>query len=337
MDIFRTIPYIPNEIKIEDIGENRIRVSVWPFEPRSAITFAHPLRRLLYSCTPGYAPVMLHIDGVAHEFDSVRGITEDVTPFIVNLKSIYFAGKGSEVKDTIRVNYEFTGPMELRGANLVNDEVDVVNKDAYLATINEDAKFSFSLVIKRSIDFMPSELVRKDKDFTGEVGLIPLDAFFSPVKEVVYRIEDVLVEDNPNFEKIVFEIETNGQVAPIDAFKNAVAVAQTQLNIFGEDVAVLSPDSGNAAEDVVDIKNLLVKIDTLNLSTRCFHCLDKIGIQYIGELVMMSENDLKNIKNMGKKSFDEIAEKLSSFGYPIGTSLSTEVLEAFNKKIGRSK
>ncbi|WP_304208759.1 DNA-directed RNA polymerase subunit alpha [Helicobacter canis] len=337
MDIFRTIPYIPNEIKIEDIGENRIRVSVWPFEPRSAITFAHPLRRLLYSCTPGYAPVMLHIDGVAHEFDSVRGITEDVTPFIVNLKSIYFAGKGSEVKDTIRVNYEFTGPMELRGANLVNDEVDVVNKDAYLATINEDAKFSFSLVIKRSIDFMPSELVRKDKDFTGEVGLIPLDAFFSPVKEAVYRIEDVLVEDNPNFEKIVFEIETNGQVAPIDAFKNAVAVAQTQLNIFGEDVAVLSPDSGNAAEDVVDIKNLLVKIDTLNLSTRCFHCLDKIGIQYIGELVMMSENDLKNIKNMGKKSFDEIAEKLSSFGYPIGTSLSTEVLEAFNKKIGRSK
>lgn len=337
MDIFRTIPYIPNEIKIEDIGENRIRVSVWPFEPRSAITFAHPLRRLLYSCTPGYAPVMLHIDGVAHEFDSVRGITEDVTPFIVNLKSIYFAGKGSEVKDTIRVNYEFTGPMELRGANLVNDEVDVVNKDAYLATINEDAKFSFSLVIKRSIDFMPSELVRKDKDFIGEVGLIPLDAFFSPVKEAVYRIEDVLVEDNPNFEKIVFEIETNGQVAPIDAFKNAVAVAQTQLNIFGEDVAVLSPDSGNAAEDVVDIKNLLVKIDTLNLSTRCFHCLDKIGIQYIGELVMMSENDLKNIKNMGKKSFDEIAEKLSSFGYPIGTSLSTEVLEAFNKKIGRSK
>ena len=337
MDIFRTIPYIPNEIKIEDIGENRIRVSVWPFEPRSAITFAHPLRRLLYSCTPGYAPVMLHIDGVAHEFDSVRGITEDVTPFIVNLKSIYFAGKGSEVKDTIRVNYEFTGPMELRGANLVNDEVDVVNKDAYLATINGDAKFSFSLVIKRSIDFMPSELVRKDKDFTGEVGLIPLDAFFSPVKEAVYRIEDVLVEDNPNFEKIVFEIETNGQVAPIDAFKNAVAVAQTQLNIFGEDVAVLSPDSGNAAEDVVDIKNLLVKIDTLNLSTRCFHCLDKIGIQYIGELVMMSENDLKNIKNMGKKSFDEIAEKLSSFGYPIGTSLSTEVLEAFNKKIGRSK
>ena len=337
MDIFRTIPYIPNEIKIEDIGENRIRVSVWPFEPRSAITFAHPLRRLLYSCTPGYAPVMLHIDGVAHEFDSVRGITEDVTPFIVNLKSIYFAGKGSEVKDTIRVNYEFTGPMELRGANLVNDEVDVVNKDAYLATINEDAKFSFSLVIKRSIDFMPSELVRKDKDFTGEVGLIPLDAFFSPVKEAVYRIEDVLVEDNPNFEKIVFEIETKGQVAPIDAFKNAVAVAQTQLNIFGEDVAVLSPDSGNAAEDVVDIKNLLVKIDTLNLSTRCFHCLDKIGIQYIGELVMMSENDLKNIKNMGRKSFDEIAEKLSSFGYPIGTSLSTEVLEAFNKKIGRSK
>ena len=100
------------------------------------------------------------------------------------------------------MNYEFNGPMELRGANLVNDEIDVVNKDAYLATINEDAKFSFSIVVKRSIGFKPNDLVRKDKDFTGEVGLIPLDAYFSPVKRVVYDIEDVLVEDNPNFEKI---------------------------------------------------------------------------------------------------------------------------------------
>lgn len=337
MDIFKTIPHIPNEIKIEDLGENRIRVSVWPFEPSYAITFAHPLRRLMLSCTPGYAPVMLHIDGVAHEFDSVRGIAEDVAPFIVNLKNIRFTNKGSDIKDTVRVNYEFTGPMELRGANLASDEIDVVNKDAYLATINEDAKFRFSLVIKRSIGLKPNDLVRKDKDFTGEIGLIPLDAYFTPVKSAVYRIEDVLVEDNPNFEKIVFEIETDGQVAPIDVFKNAIAMAQTQLNIFGQDVAVLNPDSNTPAEDIVDIKNLLVKIDTLNFSTRCFHCLDKIGIQYIGELVMMSENDLKNIKNLGKKSFDEIAEKLSSFGYPIGTSLSAEVLEAFNKKIGRSK
>lgn len=335
MDIFKTVPHIPNEIKIEDIGSNRIRVSVWPFEPGYAITFAHPLKRLMLLCTPGYAPVMLHIDGVAHEFDSVRGIAEDVTPFIVNLKNIRFTSKGKEIKDTVRVEYEFSGPMELRGANLANDEIEVVNKDAYLATINEDAKFKFSLVIKRSIGFKPNDLVRKDQDFTGEVGLIPLDAYFTPVKKVLYNIENVLVEDNPNYERIVFEIETDGQSAPIDVFKNAIAMAKTQLSIFGEDVAISSPDAGVSGDDMVDIKNLLIKIETLNLSTRCFHCLDKIGIQYVGELVLMSENDIKNIKNMGKKSFDEIAEKLSSFGYPIGTSLSQDVLNAFNKKIGR--
>ncbi|WP_407380327.1 DNA-directed RNA polymerase subunit alpha [Helicobacter sp.] len=335
MDIFKTVPHIPNEIKIEDIGSNRIRVSVWPFEPGYAITFAHPLKRLMLLCTPGYAPVMLHIDGVAHEFDSVRGIAEDVTPFIVNLKNIRFTSKGKEIKDTVRVEYEFSGPMELRGANLANDEIEVVNKDAYLATINEDAKFKFSLVIKRSIGFKPNDLVRKDQDFTGEVGLIPLDAYFTPVKKVLYNIENVLVEDNPNYERIVFEIETDGQSAPIDVFKNAIAMAKTQLGIFGEDVAISSPDAGVSGDDMVDIKNLLIKIETLNLSTRCFHCLDKIGIQYVGELVLMSENDIKNIKNMGKKSFDEIAEKLSSFGYPIGTSLSQDVLNAFNKKIGR--
>ncbi len=337
MDIFKTIPHIPSEIQMEEIGENHIRICVWPFEPGYAITFAHPLRRLMLSCTPGYAPVMLHIDGVSHEFDSVRGIVEDVTPFIMNLKNIRFINKDTEIKNTIRLNYEFNGPMELRGANLVNDEIDVVNKDAYLATINEDAKFSFSIVVKRSIGFKPNDLVRKDKDFTGEVGLIPLDAYFSPVKRVVYDIEDVLVEDNPNFEKIVFDIETDGQVAPLDVFKNAIAMAQAQLSIFGSDVSVLNPDMKVPTEDTVDIKNLLIKIDTLNLSTRCFHCLDKIGVQYVGELVLMSENDLKNIKNMGKKSFDEIAEKLSSFGYPIGTSLSPEVLNAFHKKIGKIK
>ncbi len=337
MDIFKTIPHIPSEIQMEEIGENHIRICVWPFEPGYAITFAHPLRRLMLSCTPGYAPVMLHIDGVSHEFDSVRGIVEDVTPFIMNLKNIRFINKDTEIKNTIRLNYEFNGPMELRGANLVNDEIDVVNKDAYLATINEDAKFSFSIVVKRSIGFKPNDLVRKDKDFTGEVGLIPLDAYFSPVKRVVYDIEDVLVEDNPNFEKIVFDIETDGQVAPLDIFKNAIAMAQAQLSIFGSDVSVLNPDMKVPTEDTVDIKNLLIKIDTLNLSTRCFHCLDKIGVQYVGELVLMSENDLKNIKNMGKKSFDEIAEKLSSFGYPIGTSLSPEVLNAFHKKIGKIK
>lgn len=337
MDIFKTVPHVPNEIKIEDIGKNRIRVSVWPFEPGYAITFAHPLKRLMLSCTPGYAPVMLQIDGVAHEFDSVRGIAEGVTPFIVNLKNIRFTNKGKEIKNTFRLNYEFSGPMELRGANLANDEIDVVNKDAYLATINEDAKFKFSIVVKRSIGFKPNEMVRKDQDFTGELGLIPLDAYFMPVKEVVYSIEDVLVEDNPNYEKIIFEIETDGQVAPINVFKNAIAMAQAQLNIFGEDVAISSPESSASTDDAVDIKNLLIKIETLNLSTRCFHCLDKIGIQYVGELVSMSENDIKNIKNMGKKSFDEIAEKLSSFGYPVGTSPSQDVLNAFNKKIGRSK
>ena len=108
MDIFKTVPHIPNEIKIEDIGSNRIRVSVWPFEPGYAITFAHPLKRLMLLCTPGYAPVMLHIDGVAHEFDSVRGIAEDVTPFIVNLKNIRFTSKGKEIKDTVRVEYELS-------------------------------------------------------------------------------------------------------------------------------------------------------------------------------------------------------------------------------------
>ncbi len=337
MDIFKTIPYIPTDNQVEEIEANRIKVSVWPFEPGYAITFAHPLRRLMLSCTPGYAPITIQIDGVAHEFDSIRGVSEDVVLFITNLKNIRFSSKDSELKNTIHLHYEFKGPMVLYGANLVNDDIDVVNKDMYLATINEDATLNFSLIVKRSIGFKPNELVRKDKDFSGEVGVIPLDAYFTPVKRANYEIEDVLVEDNPNFEKIIFDIETDGQVAPLDVFKNAIAIAQAHFSVFGNELFVLNPDIKTSAEDSIDLKNLLVRIDTLNLSTRCFHCLDKIGVQYIGELVKMSENDLKNIKNMGKKSFDEIAEKLASFGYPVGKGLPQEVANAFDKKIGKIK
>lgn len=337
MDIFKTIPHIPTDIQVVEKGKDRIQVSVWPFEPGYAITFAHPLRRLMLSCTPGYAPVTLQINGVSHEFDSIRGIIEDVATFIVNLKNIRFSNKGKELQNTINLHYEFKGPMVLRGANLVTDEIDVVNKDAYLATINDDASFGFSIVVKRSIGFKPNEAIRKDKEFSNEIGVIPLDAYFTPVKRVVYEIEDVLVEDNPNYEKIVFDIETDGQVAPLDVFKNSIAMAQAHLGIFGSDVSVLNPDIKIPTEDSLDLKTLLIKIDTLNLSTRCFHCLDKIGVQYIGELVLMKENELKGIKNMGKKSFDEIAEKLASLGYPIGTSLSTEVSNAFNKKIAKTK
>ena len=137
MKTIKTEPYTPESIKVEEVGENHITITVAPFESGYAITFAHPLRRLLLSSSVGYAAIALKIDGVTHEFDSIRGIVEDVSQFIANLKNIRFSIKDKQNDSSVDLSYNFNGPMVLNGGDLVNDLADVVNPDIYLATINE--------------------------------------------------------------------------------------------------------------------------------------------------------------------------------------------------------
>ncbi|MGN8436764.1 DNA-directed RNA polymerase subunit alpha C-terminal domain-containing protein, partial [Helicobacter pylori] len=158
------------------------------------------------------------------------------------------------------------------------------------------------------------------------------DGSFTPIKNVVYEIENVLVEGDPNYEKIIFDIETDGQIDPYKAFLSAVKVMSKQLGVFGERPIANTEYSGDYAQRD-DAKDLSTKIESMNLSARCFNCLDKIGIKYVGELVLMSEEELKGVKNMGKKSYDEIAEKLNDLGYPVGTELSPEQRESLKKRL----
>lgn len=323
-------PYIPTDISIEEVSSNRIKISAYPFESGYAITLAHPLRRLLLLSSVGYAPTALKIQGVTHEFDSIRGIVEDVSHFISNLKNIRFLIK-DETLDSVQVHYEFKGPMVLSANELANESVDVVNPEAYLATINENASISFSLIVQKGIGYVPSESIR------GKIAedYIPLDAYFTPVKKAIYEIENVLVEDNPNYEKIIFDIETDGQIEPLTAFKEAISVMHKQMSIFGVDLSATPNGSKSISEDSGELKTLMIKIDTLNLSARCFNCLDRSGLKYVGELVIMSENELKNIKNMGKKSYDEITEKLEELGYPVGGEISEDILQLLNRKLAK--
>ncbi|TLD97562.1 DNA-directed RNA polymerase subunit alpha [Helicobacter jaachi] len=332
MNMIKIEPYIPTDIKIDEISTNRIKISAFPFEAGYAITLAHPIRRLLLSSSVGYAPTALKIQGVTHEFDSIRGIVEDVSHFISNLKNIRFFIKDKEL-DSVQLQYDFKGPMVLTASELANDAVGIVNPEAYLATINENATISFSLIVQKGIGYVPSESIR------GKIAedYIPLDAYFTPVKKAVYEIENVLVEDNPNYEKIVFDIETDGQIEPLTAFKEAIAIMHKQMGIFGVDLNAASSGAKNIAEDSGELKTLMIKIDTLNLSARCFNCLDRSGLKYVGELVTMTENELKNIKNMGKKSYDEIAEKLEELGYPVGSELADDIVQLLNRKMAKIK
>lgn len=330
MKTIKITPFVPTNIDVEALTPNRAKISAYPFETGYGITIAHPIRRLLMSSSVGYAITGIKIDGVTHEFDSIRGVSEDVSLFLINLRKLQFVIKNTDANQVI-VSYSFSGEKILLGNDLKNDEVDVINSDVYLATINDDAKINFSLIINKGIGYVASE------DIRGTIldGFIPVDAYFSPVKNVVYDIENVLVKDDPTFEKVIFDIETDGRLSAVDAFKNAMSIMDTQLNIFKSELKISTTSVREAEPEAQENKILFQKIETLNFSARCSNCLDKKGIRYIGEIVLMKEAELKDIKNLGKRSYDEIVDKLKEIGYEVGATLPNSVKEALAKKLNK--
>jgi len=327
MKKIKTTPLAPQEFEVEQIGENEANIMAYPFETGYAISLAHPLRRFLLSSSVGYAPIAIKIDGAKHEFDSVRGMLEDISDFILNLKEIRFKLNG-EATET-EINYSFSGPCTITGADLINDEVEIVTPEATLATLNEDSTLNFSVKIAQGIGYVASEDTYEEL----EEGYIALDAFFTPVRSATYKIENVLVEDNPNFERVILNIKTDGQITPLDAFRNALEVMYAQLAVFNSEISVKAPVTIERVEENPDIKKLSTHIDSLGLSARSFNCLDRSQIKLIGEIALMSPNDLKNVKNLGKKSYDEIVEKVQEFGFAVGADLADDVVTALKKKI----
>jgi len=327
MKKIKTSPLLPQEFVVEQISDTEANVIAFPFETGYAVSLAHPLRRFLLSSSVGYAPVAIKIEGAKHEFDSVRGMLEDISDFIINLKGIRFKLK-DDAKEA-EITYSFAGPCEIKGSDLDTDEVEIVTPDAFLATLNDDATLNFTIKIFQGIGYVPSEDIREELD----EGYIALDAFFTPVRKATYAIENVLVEDNPNFEKVVLNIVTDGQISPLDAFRNALEVMHAQLNVFSSEISIQAPATIERVEESPELKKLTARIDDLGLSARSFNCLDRSNIKYIGEIVLMSQNDLKNVKNLGKKSYEEILEKLTETGFSEGENLSDDLLSALKKKI----
>ena len=327
MKKIKTSPLLPQEFVVEQISDTEANVIAYPFETGYAVSLAHPLRRFLLSSSVGYAPVAIKIEGAKHEFDSVRGMLEDISDFIINLKGIRFKLK-DDAKEA-EITYSFAGPCEIKGSDLANDEVEIVTPDAFLATLNDDATLNFTIKIFQGIGYVPSEDIREELD----EGYIALDAFFTPVRKATYAIENVLVEDNPNFEKVVLNIVTDGQISPLDAFRNALEVMHAQLNVFSSEISIQAPATIERVEESPELKKLTARIDDLGLSARSFNCLDRSNIKYIGEIVLMSQNDLKNVKNLGKKSYEEILEKLNETGFAVGENLSDDLVSALKKKI----
>ncbi|RUM72535.1 MAG: DNA-directed RNA polymerase subunit alpha [Sulfurovum sp.] len=328
----KVAPFMPTEVQVNEISKNHAEIIAYPFESGYAVTLAHPLRRLILGSSIGYAPISIKIEGAAHEFDNIRGMHEDVAVFIINLKNIRF--KIKDESDKVELKYSFSGHKEVTAQDLNNDQIEIVNGNLPLATLNEDAELNFTVVISKGIGYVPSEDLRDDV----ATDAIALDAFFTPVRKANYKIDPVLVEDNPNFEKITFDIETDGQLGPVEAFTNALEVMNKQLSVFNGVLDVdISTTPVKRSSDDSELKPFMQTVDSLGLSARSFNSLDRAGIKFLGELVLMSENEIKNIKNLGKKSLDEINECLVEHGYGSDFELAESTRINLVKKIEQQK
>jgi len=328
----KVAPFMPTEVDVNEISANRAEIIAFPFESGYAVTLAHPLRRLILGSSIGYAPISVKIEGAAHEFDNIRGMHEDVAVFIINLKNIRF--KIKDESDRVELKYSFSGHKEVTAQDLNNDQIEIVNGDLPLATLNEDAELNFTVVISKGIGYVPSEDLRDDV----AADAIALDAFFTPVRKANYKIDPVLVEDNPNFEKITFDIETDAQIGPVEAFTNALEVMNKQLSVFNGVLDVdISTTKIKRSSDDSELKPFMQTVDSLGLSARSFNSLDRAGMKFLGELVLMSENEIKNIKNLGKKSLDEINECLVENGFGSDFELADHTRANLVKKIEQLK
>jgi len=306
---------------------------IGPFDKGIATTVGNSLRRFLLSSIPGYAISAVSIDDVLHEFSPINGAKEDFTDFILNLKQVRL--KLLSETDRKEIFIHLKGEQVFKAGDLKRFDSDIVvaNPDLVLLNLNEDADLRIKLVITYGKGFVLAEEV---VDEVREVGLIPVDALYSPVERVNFSIETVR-EGMSFFERVVLEVETDGTISPVDAYKVAVEVFRASLRSLGE-VSVADVEYAPSVDkNVIDIREMIKKlsstIDELNLPAKISNVLKESGINTVYDLVSKHKEELK-FKSFGKKSIEEVEEKLKEWNLSIGMHLPKEVIEEFENSRG---
>lgn len=297
---------------VEAIGDDhptRQRFAVGPLEPGFGHTIGNSLRRTLLSSIPGAAITTVKFDNVEHEFTTIKGMTEDVTEFIMNLKDIVVQSISEEA---VVVRVDVNGPATLTAGDIqVPTGVDILNPSLHLATLNAGASLALDITIERGRGYLST-----DRDAESRIiGVIPIDAIFSPVRRVMFDVEPTRVAQSTNYDRLVLDIETDGSISPREALASAAATLRSLVDL----IATLSeePQALELSEPIganVGVPDLDLPIEDLDLSERPRNCLKRGQVNTIGELLLKSTDDLLNITNFGQKSLDEIIQKLDERG-----------------------
>ncbi len=307
----------PRQLQIDYATDTYGRFTCEPLERGFGLTIGNSLRRILLSSIRGAAITAVNISGTLHEFSAVSDVVEDVTDIILNLKEVQLRMHGLGPK-TVRISKE--GPGTVTASDIQADEtVEVLNKDQHVCTISAGGKFEAELTLKDGRGYVAAE---GNKDEAAQVGTIPIDAIFSPVTRVNYRVSNARVGQRTDYDKLVLEIWTNGAVLPEDALALAAKIHKEQMQIFiNFDEAIDEPIEEEEADVPQFNENLYRTVDELELSVRSANCLQNASIKYIGDLVQKSESEMLKTKNFGRKSLKEIKEILAEMGLSLGMKL----------------
>jgi DNA-directed RNA polymerase subunit alpha len=296
---------------VEAIGSpegNRQKFSVGPLEPGLGHTIGNSLRRMLLSSIPGAAITSVKFESALHEFDVIEGITEDVTEIILNLKDIVVVSEGDE---PVVITLDVKGPADITAADIVCPTgVEILNKSQHIATLSAKGRLVVDLTIERGKGYASS-----DRDTRKVIGIIPIDAIFSPVRRCTYVVEPTRVEQSTNYDKIIIDIETDGTIEPREALASAGATLRSLVDLVATmSDAPMALELGELAGTGAGSPDLDLSIEDLDLSERPRNCLKRAQVNTVGELLLRSEEDLLNITNFGQKSLDEIKLKLDERG-----------------------
>lgn len=283
---------------------------VEPLERGYGITLGNSLRRILLSSLPGAAVTSVKIDGVLHEFSTIPGVREDVTDIILNLKNLSLKMHTDEEK-TLRI--EASGEKTVTAADIIADaDVEILNPDLVIATLEENGRLSMEMQVSKGRGYVPAE---KNKKGDHIIGVIPVDSVFTPVTKVNYQVEHTRVGQHTDYDKLTLEVWTDGSIRPDEAVSLSAHIMSEHLQLF-IDLTENTGDMEIMVEKEEEQKDKLLEmtIEELDLSVRSYNCLKRAGINTVGELIQRNEEDMMKVRNLGKKSLEEVVNKLAELG-----------------------
>jgi DNA-directed RNA polymerase subunit alpha len=305
----------PNKVEIDHKGDAKTtgKIVAEPLERGFGLTLGNALRRILLSSLQGAAVTGVQIEGVLHEFSSIEGVREDVTDIILNIKAIAVR---MHVEGPKKMRLHAEGPCEVTAGMIeAGADIEIMNPDLVICTLDKGAKLNMEMTVNTGKGYRPAAQNRPEE---APVGLIPVDSVFSPVRKVTYEVENSRVGQITDYDKLTLQVETNGVITPEDSVAYAARILQDQLQVFINFEEPAEMQAQKEEDELPFNRNLLRKVDELELSVRSANCLKNDNIVYIGDLVQKSESDMLRTPNFGRKSLNEIKEVLATMGLHLG-------------------